>query len=45
MPKKVAINLAVITFLSIVASGKDSPTEAIIKARAVPNGTPLLTKT
>jgi len=45
MPKKVAISLVVITFLSIVASGKESPTDAIIKARAVPSGTPLLTKT
>ena len=44
-PKKIAINFQVITFLSIVASGIESPTTAIIKAMAVPSGTPLATKT
>ena len=43
--KKILINRHVITFLSIVASGNDNPTTAIIKARAVPIGTPLATKT
>jgi hypothetical protein len=34
-----------ITFLSKVASGNDKPTTAIIKAMAVPIGTPFATKT
>lgn len=33
------------TFLSSVASGKDNPTTAIIKAMAVPIGIPLATNT
>ena len=37
-PKKIAINFQVITFLSIVASGMDKPTTAIMKAIAVPIG-------
>ena len=36
VPKKIPINLQVITFLSRVASGKDNPTTAIMKAMAVP---------
>lgn len=40
-----AISRHVIAFLSIVASGSESPTTAIMKARAVPSGTPLATKT
>lgn len=35
----------VITFLRSVASGKDKPTTAIIKARAVPTGMPFATNT
>ena len=38
--KKMAINFQVITFLSIVASGMDKPTTAIMKAIAVPIGIP-----
>ena len=45
MPKKMAISLMVITFLSSIASGIDSPTTAIIKASEVPIGMPLVTKT
>ena len=44
-PKKMPINRQVITFLSNVASGRDNPTTAIIKANAVPIGIPLLTNT
>ena len=44
-PKKIAINFQVITFLSIVASGIESPTTAIIKAMAVPIGIPFCTNT
>ena len=36
VPKKIPINRQVITFLSRVASGKDNPTTAIMKAMAVP---------
>ena len=43
--KKIPINLQVITFLSIVASGIDKPMTAIIKAMAVPSGMPFATKT
>ncbi len=39
-PKKIAISFHVITFLSIVASGMDKPTTAIINAMAVPIGIP-----
>ena len=39
------INRHVITFLSIVASGIESPIIAIIKAMAVPSGMPFATKT
>lgn len=42
VPKKIPISFHVITFLSKVASGNDSPTTAIIKAMAVPIGIPLL---
>ena len=45
VPKKIPIKRHVITFLRSVASGSDSPTTAIIKARAVPIGTPFDTKT
>ena len=44
-PKKIPINRHVITFFNRVASGSDSPTTAIIKARAVPTGMPFATKT
>ena len=44
-PKKIPINLKVITFLSNMASGNDNPTTPIIKAIAVPNGIPFDTKT
>ncbi len=40
-----AINFSVITFLSNIASGKESPTTPIIKAMAVPKGIPLETNT
>jgi len=43
--KKMAINFQVITFFSSVASGIESPTVAIIKAMAVPMGTPFATNT
>ena len=43
-PKKMPINFKDITFLRRVASGIESPTVAIIKAMAVPIGTPLATK-
>ena len=39
------INRHVITFLSIVASGIESPITAIIKTMAVPSGMPFATKT
>jgi hypothetical protein len=39
------MSFILITFLSKVASGMDKPTVAIIKAIAVPRGTPLATKT
>lgn len=45
IPKNIPINRHVITFFSKVASGKDSPTTPIMKAIAVPSGTPLATKT
>lgn len=45
VPKKIPIRRHVITFFRRVASGSDSPTTAIIKARAVPIGTPFATNT
>ena len=45
VPKKMPMSRQVITFLSIVASGRDSPTTDIMKARAVPRGMPLATNT
>ncbi|MEG2249092.1 MAG: hypothetical protein RSB88_09295, partial [Akkermansia sp.] len=45
VPKKIPINRHVITFLSNVASGKESPTVAIMNAIAVPIGTPFATNT
>ena len=45
VPKNMPISFQVITFFSMVASGNDKPTTAIIKAIAVPSGTPLATKT
>lgn len=44
-PKKIAIRRQVMTFLRSVASGSDNPTTAIMKAKAVPIGIPLETKT
>ena len=43
--KKIPTNFQVITFFNKAASGKDNPTTAIIKANAVPIGTPLATNT
>ena len=43
-PKKVTNNCHFIAFLRINASGKDKATVAVIKARAVPTGIPLLIK-
>lgn len=45
VPKKIPINFHFMTFFNKVASGRDKPTTAIIKAMAVPSGTPLATKT
>ena len=45
VPKKIPISFQVITFFSIVASGKERPTTPIINASAVPIGTPLATNT
>ena len=45
VPKNTPIRRHFITFLRSVASGKDNPTTAIIKAKAVPTGIPLATKT
>lgn len=45
VPKKMPIRRHVITFLRRVASGNDNPTTAIIKASAVPMGTPFATNT
>ena len=45
VPKNIPISFQVITFLSIVISGSESPTTAIIKAIAVPIGTPFATNT
>lgn len=42
--KKATINFFCITFFKSKASGRDKPIEPIIKAIAVPSGTPLLTK-
>ena len=44
-PKKIAINCSFIARLKITASGKLKAAVAIIKANAVPNGTPFLNKT
>ena len=44
-PKKIPINLKVITFFRSIASGKERPTTPIINAMAVPNGIPLATNT
>ena len=44
-PKKIAINCSFIALLKITASGKLNAAVAIIKANAVPNGTPFLNKT
>ena len=44
-PKKIAINCSFIALLKITASGKLKAAVAIIKANAVPNGTPFLNKT
>ena len=43
VPKKIPIRRQVITFLSNVASGSDSPTTAIIKAKVTPRGIPPFT--
>ena len=43
--KKIPISRQVITFLSIVASGRERPTTDIMNARAVPKGMPLATNT
>ena len=44
-PKKIPINLKLITFFKSIASGNDKPTTPIIKAIAVPKGIPFETKT
>ena len=44
-PKNIPISFQVITFFNKVASGKDRPTTAIIKASAVPIDMPFVTKT
>ena len=43
--KKIAMSFKVITFFRSIASGKERPTTAIIKAIAVPNGIPFATNT
>lgn len=45
VPKNTPMSFQVITFLSIVVSGSDKPTTAIMKAMAVPRATPFWTKT
>ena len=40
IPIKVKINGSFNTFFNIMSSGRDIPITDIIKARAVPNGTP-----
>ena len=45
VPKNIPMSFQVITFLSNIASGSESPTTPIIKASAVPNGMPFSTKT
>ena len=45
VPKKMPMSFMFITFLSMVASGKERPTTDIMNAKAVPNATPLATKT
>ena len=42
--KKKTNNFIENTFLSIMASGRDKPAMAIIKAKAVPKGIPLTVK-
>ncbi len=44
-PKKIPTRRQVITFFNRIASGRDKPTTAIIKAMAVPKGIPLATST
>ena len=43
IPKNIANNCRLITFFKIKASGREIPTIAIIKASAVPIGTPFAT--
>ena len=45
VPKKMPMSFMFITFLSMVASGKERPTTDIMNAKAVPNATPLATNT
>ena len=45
VPKKIPIYFQVITFLRRAASGRESPTVAIMNAIAVPIGTPFATNT
>ena len=45
IPKNIAISCSFIALLKIIASGKLKAAVAIIKAKAVPKGTPLLNKT
>ena len=45
MPKNTAISFNFITLLSIIASGRLSAAELIIKAKADPNGTPFSIRT
>lgn len=44
-PANVRSNLILSTFLRMIISGKDKPITAIIKASAVPKGTPFSIKT
>ena len=44
IPKNIKSNFNFIIFFNIKASGKESPTVDIIKAKAVPRGTPLAIK-
>ena len=43
--KNIEMRRHVITFFSSVASGRESPTTAIMKAMAVPRGMPFATNT
>ena len=45
MPKNIASNFRFIARLNIIASGRLNAAVAIIKARAVPRGTPFWNKT